>query len=758
MLPPPIFSLHRNVHRSPRTRGNGPNPDWLAATSAATLPVMSTPPPVPSVSHYRLVELLGRGAMGEVWVAEDTQLPRRVAVKLLAPHLLDDREAVERLLRESQAAASVDHPAVVTVYDAGVEAGRPYLVMQKVEGETLEKRLARGPLPVDEAVALAIPLADALSEVHALGIVHRDLKPSNVMLTARGPKILDFGVASVKGSTSLTHTGLSPGTPFTMSPEHLRGLPPDNRSDLWAFGVMLYEALTGRRPFRGESFDALAHAILNEQPPAPSTLRREVRADLDALVMKLLRKDPALRYARAEDVIADLQSCDCAPSSAPPEPARPTAPRLAVMPFEVMSGDADNAFLAAGLTEDLIVDLTRVEGLHVASRAEVQPFRDRNLPPRTLARELGAEYLVLGSVRRAGQRARISAQLVRAGDGQAIWADRFDRTLEDLFDVQAEVSRAIVDALQVTLRPGERDMLDRAPTRSREAYALYLRARELLDKGSRESNYVAVELLERAIGMDPGFALAHAALGEAHVRRVLAWWSGYEAAEQAEAAAAEADRIQPDLVESKVVHALVHRVRGETEAMIRALQQVTAANPTHPEALELTGWSYLAIGRVDDAVKVLEDAVRLHPARFTAPSFLSNAYELQGRQEDALAMQRYCHERLLDTLQRDPGNVHARSLLAGSLVKFGDLENAIAEAEKTLRMAPGDGRARYNAACTFARAGLRERALDELEAAAGTLTSFIADWPLLDPDLASVRDEPRFQRLFVRRRNAVGTD
>src|SRR5512143_2355609 len=363
---------------------------------------MTAVPPFPTVSHYRLLELLGRGAMGEVWLAEDLQLPRQVAIKLLPRHLSEDPDAVERLLREARAAASVDHPNVVTVHEAGTLDGQPFLVMQRVEGETLEQRLARGPMPPAEAVGLASAIADALAEVHALGIVHRDLKPSNIMLTPRGPKVLDFGLAAVRGNSRMTEVGYAVGTPLFMSPEQVRGLPPDNRSDLWALGVILYEALTGARAFAGENLAAMSRSVLNDQPPAPSRRTAAVPAQLDGIVEKLLRKDPALRYARAEDLLADLASCaramglasDAALGATETIAAAAPTPRLAVLYFEVMSADPDDAFLAAGLTEDLIVDLARVEGLRVAARGEVQPFRGRDLPPRTVAREMNVDFVV----------------------------------------------------------------------------------------------------------------------------------------------------------------------------------------------------------------------------------------------------------------------------------------------------------------------------------------------------------------------------
>ncbi|HEY2954559.1 MAG TPA: protein kinase [Candidatus Eisenbacteria bacterium] len=705
-------------------------------------------PPTATISHYRLLEPLGKGAMGEVWLGEDTQLPRQVAVKLLPQRLTQDAEAVDRLLREAQAAASVDHPAVVTVYEAGLDQGRPYLVMQRVEGESLEVRLTRGPLPIGDAIDLAALIADALAEVHALGIVHRDLKPANVILTARGPKVLDFGVASLRGSPQLTADGIAVGTPYAMSPEQIKGLPPDNRSDLWALGVMLYQALTGKRPFEGASFEAVMHAVLNVQPAPPSALRAGIGPDLDFMVMKLLRKDAGFRYARAEDLHADLMNCDACQieAAAAPGPERP--PRLAVMPFEVMSAEADDAFLAAGLAEDLIVDLTRLGGLTVASRAEVMPYRDRAVPPRTLARELSADYLLLGSVRRAGNRARISTQLVRASDGHALWAERFDRTLEDLFDVQAEVSKRIVEALHLALKPGEREMLDRAPTRSQEAYGLYLRARDMIENRLRDGNFAGEELLKRAIEIDPDFALAHAALGECFARRALSWYAGLDAADQALPHIRRALELEPDLLEGHLALAMVHRLKGEPEKLLQAIDRVMALDPNHGEALEWAGWSYMALGQPERAREVLERVVERNPDRYNASSFLANAYEMLGRREDHVRMTRLCHERLLDVLRRHPDNVHARSLLAGCLLQLDEREAGIQQTERTLAMAPDDGRIRYNAACAFARAGLAERALAELEQAASQLPTYISDWPRRDPDLASLHDHPEFIRMF----------
>ncbi len=705
-----------------------------------------------TISHYRLIEPIGKGAMGEVWLAEDTQLPRQVAVKLLPRHLAGDAEAVERLQREAQAAASVDHPAVVTVYEAGIADGRPYIVMQKVEGETLEQRLARGPMSTEEALQLALDIADALAEVHALGIVHRDLKPANIIMSPRGPKILDFGIASVRGATRMTATGLAVGTPLAMSPEQIRGLPPDNRSDLWSLGVILYQALTGKRPFEGETFEAVTYQVLHENPPAPGTLREGLRQDLDYTVMKLLRKEPDHRYSRAEDMMADLKCClvEMAPAEAakPAAPATPASPRIAVLYFDLMSTDPDDRFLADGLVDDLIVDLMRLEHIEVASRAEVQPYRDRQLPPRTLARELDTDYLLLGSVRRAGNRARISVQLVRAHDGHTMWAERFDRTLEDLFDMQAEVSKRIVDSLQVALKPEEREMLDRSPTMSREAYTYYLRAVDLLDKG-RDDNRRAEALLKEAVTLDPDFALAHAMLGQCYALRGMRWWgSQTEVAKLARPHAERALALDPDLPEAHVVNSMLLRLAGDRQGLLESLARLAERNPRDPNAREWVAWSYMALGRHAEAAAVLEPLVRDHPDRFVPVSYLANVYDALGRREEAKAMLQRELESEIEHLRRNPDDALSRAFMAISLVRTGQVEQGIVQAELAGALAPDDGRLRYNVACAFALAGQKERALAELRAALERVKDYITDWPVRDPDMKSLHDDPEFIRLF----------
>ncbi len=529
-------------------------------------------------------------------------------------------------------------------------------------------------------------------------------------------------------------------------------MPPDNRSDLWALGVVLYQALTGRLPFSGNDYRAIFHQILHHTPERPEAIRSEIEPDLGYIVMKLMRKEPSQRYGRAEDVLADLSACrdrlgvdsrqDTLTLPAL-QSARRQTPRLAVLPFEMLSADPDDSFLATGLVEDLIVDLSRIERLRVASRGEVAAYAERTVPPRTLARELGADYVLTGSVRRLGNRARISVQLARCSDGHLLWAERFDRTLEDLFGVQEEVSESIVGALRLALDPAEREMLRRAPTKNTEAYTLYLKSRELLDK-SRETNLLGGRLLEQAVALDPEFALAHAALGECYARRALRWWSGLEIADRALECARRALELEPGLPDAYSVELLVWRLKDDPEKVLEAIDKVLAVNPDDPQAHEAAGWSYMALGKPEEALPILEVLANT----VMGLSLLSNCYEMLDRDDDTLRILRRLRDKLVDTLRRDPEAVHERSLLGVTLARLGEPEAGMAQAERAVALDPEDGRMHYNAACTYAIVGQADRAIEHLREGTRKLPSFIADWPRRDPDLANLHEHPEFVEIF----------
>jgi adenylate cyclase len=409
-----------------------------------------------------------------------------------------------------------------------------------------------------------------------------------------------------------------------------------------------------------------------------------------------------------------------------------------------MSADPEDGYLASGLAEDLVVDLTRVKGLRVAPRDEIAAYRERSVPARTLARELGVDYVLSGSVRRAGQRARISAQLVRASDGHALWAERFDRTLEDLFEVQAEVAKQIVAALQVALTPKEQELLEKVPTKSREAYELFLQARNLMDSHNKDANAQAGQLLRAAIDLDPQFAQGIAALAECHARRVLAWWGSGEDAKIARELAERALALEPDLVEAIYALAAAYRYSGDPEREKAELDRVLALDSDHQNANEFVAWSYMSRGQPEKGLPILERITALPTARYNSWSFLSMCYEMLHRDADMKRAEERLFEILLDELRKRPDNVHARSLLGQRLLSRGDRAAGIAQVEMCLRMAPDDNRVLYNSACTLADAGEHARAMELLREAARRVPGYIRDWPRHDPDLESLRNNPEF--------------
>jgi adenylate cyclase len=394
-----------------------------------------------------------------------------------------------------------------------------------------------------------------------------------------------------------------------------------------------------------------------------------------------------------------------------------------------------------------------VQGIQVASREDVRVYRDRGVPLRTLGRELGVDFVLLGSVRRAGNRARISAQLARACDGATLWAERFDRTLDDLFAMQAEVSRLIVGALRVALEPGEREMLDRAPTRSTAAYTLYLRARELLDSREHEDNLQAEGLLQEALQLDADFALAHAALAECFAERGHSWWTDLEeAAELAMPHALRALELAPDLIEAHLARATLYRLRGEGEELLRAAERIVAMDPECQRAQVWAGWSYMVLGKPELALGIWERLMRRPGRPYFLAATLATCYEMLGRPEDEARTRGQALEDQLDFVQKHPGHAQARVWLGIELIKNGRVDDGLSQVDKAVLQAPNDGRLRYNAACAFAKAGQTDRAIAELKHGVRNLRTYASDWAQRDPDLESLAGHPEFVRLFSRPR------
>jgi eukaryotic-like serine/threonine-protein kinase len=488
---------------------------------------------------YELIGVAGAGGMGEVYKARDAQLDRSVALKVLPAALTADDAANQRFLREARAASACDHPNICTIYAVDrTPDGHLYLAMAFYEGETLRDRLARGPVPVVEAVEIASQTASGLARAHEAGLVHRDIKPANLMITNRGEvKILDFGLAKLTHDAQLTQAGTALGTVAYMSPEQASGDPVDHRTDIWALGVVLYEMLSGRRPFMGDSAQAVFHAILSRDPDAFTFADGVERDALRAIVRRALERDPRNRYAHAGEMSADLAAISGnrivrSLSTPPPRPAIDAsaatvlappvsdAASIAVLPFTDLSPQRDQGWFCEGISEEILTALTKVPGVHVVARTSAFQFKESASDAREIGRALRVRNLLTGGVRTVGDRLRVTVQLTSTHDGYQVWSDRYDATVSDVFEIQDRIARSTVEQLRVRLTSGATPLV-RRPSSTIDAYNLYLKGRHYLYQWSIDAVRAGVDCFNQAIALDPAYAQPYAGLADVFTRQAL---------------------------------------------------------------------------------------------------------------------------------------------------------------------------------------------------------------------------------------------
>jgi len=589
--------------------------------------------------RYKLQTIAGRGGMGVVFKAEDTKLRRTVALKFLPEEFSRAPEAKERFLREAQAAAILDHPHICPIYEVDETEGETFFTMAFIDGPSLKDKIAAGPLPFLEVLDIASQISEGLKAAHEKGVVHRDIKPANIMLSREGQaRIADFGLASLEGGILLTRPQTVLGTAAYMSPEQVRGEKADRRTDIWAFGCTLYEMTTGRRPFPGEHGQAVLYEILNEAPPRPLTLRVDVPPGLEEVILKCLQKKPDGRYPDMDSVIDALKGEGVRRPAAEVEPAAPkeVLPSLAVLPFADMSPAKDQDYFAEGLAEELIHALAHVQGIRVVARTSAFALKGMNLDVREIGRRLNVKAVLEGSLRKAGNRLRITVQLINAEDGYHIWSEKFDREMNDIFAIQDEISLAIVDSLKVRLLDGEKTALRKRHTDDPEAYNHYLKGLYFFSKMSAEGFQKATEFFRAAADKDPGFAPAYT--GMANIFAALSNLSFAPPREmwpKAKAAIRKALELDPHLAEAHALAATCALYYDlDWDGAERSFQRALAFNPGDA----MTHFHYAGFclnrKRFDEMLREIKIAQNLDPL-MPLFNFFSVHLQVMARQPDA---------------------------------------------------------------------------------------------------------------------------
>jgi serine/threonine protein kinase/tetratricopeptide (TPR) repeat protein len=739
-----------------------------------------------TISHYKIVEKLGQGGMGVVYKAEDLSLDRLVALKFLAHHLVSDEDSHKRFIREAKTAAALLHPNICTVHEIDNAEGHTFIAMAYLEGDELSKRIAQGPLSIDQLLDVAMQVARGLQEAHGKGVVHRDIKPANIMLTAAGQAVLmDFGLAQVTAAASkLTREGISVGTTAYMSPEQTTGESIDHRTDIWALGVVLYEMATGQVPFQGHYANAILYSILNENPTSITALRTGIPLELERIVSKCMAKRPDERYQTASDLLADLSTLkrilESGAERRSPSGITDTRPSIAVLPFENRGRGDEDEYFSDGISEDITSALVKLQRLRVAPRSAAFQFKGKRPTPEEAGRKLNVRYLLEGSLRRSGNRVRINVELIAIDEGYEVWSERYDRVMDDIFEIQDEISQAIVENLQLKLVAGDQKPLIKHYTANVDAYNHYLKGRYYWYKRTPDAFQQAIGHFERVIAEDAGFAPAYVGLADCHA--VLAWYGGVTVAEataKAESLARKALEIDPELGEA---HATLAFIKGTFEwnwtESERGFQRALQLNPNY--AIGRFWYAHFCLaptGRLDEAfaelrkgleaepllanmhgvmgilwtfrrnyaeaVKAFQIALELNPNFPLALGYLGETYCHQGNYEQAVELIRKAAS------MSPPGARWGTGLLAYCFGRWGKRE----EAERVLNELQCLSVQTYVPAYSFAMAyigiGDFDLAFESLNRACEERTGAMC-WLHLEPLYEPIRHDPRFNALARR--------
>ncbi len=696
--------------------------------------------------------------MGEVYRARDPRLGRTVALKTIRA-AGSDPAATQRLMTEARAVAALSHPNIAHVYDVGESDGVPYVAMEYVQGESLDATLASGPLPAASVLAIGLALANALGEAHRRGVIHRDVKPANIIITPEGqPKLLDFGIASFKPQVTSndaptlgrTDTGVVMGTFHYMSPEQACGEQVGASTDVFSLGIVLYQLAAGVLPFSGDAPLAVLYQIVNSHPLPLSHFRADLPLELQRVIRRCLEKMPSARFATGSELADTLARIERKGHADASEKIP-----IAVLAFEDLSAEKDNEYFSDGLTNEITVDLSNVNSLSVVSRTSAGTYKGTSKDIRTIAAELNVRYVLEGTVRKVGAAVRITAQLVDAANDTHLWTGKYKGTLQDVFEIQEEVARQIVDALRVKLTPAEHVTLGKRSTLDAEAFDLYLRGRHLLGTATKKALQDALSLFEGARARDSRYAAAYAGAAEA----CAAYYEYYDRNElwldRAIENALKALLYDPSLPEALAALGLAYFNKGLLEESLAACRRAIELDPHNYVGYWILGRIDHVTGQTEEAITLLKKVVDLNPDFYPAYFTLRMVCQSVGKEE----IYRPYLMRLVDEvfpryLARNPDDTRARNSYGFELTEAGRGEQGLREAERGLAESGDDPLILYASACYFARFGDRKLAVELLRRATDAGYTNYA-YLEHDPDLRPLHTDPGYQDIVQSGRRAA---